>query len=94
MVITTSLAAATARGDSARVAPAATIRSAAAPSTSWTVRGNPPFRMLRAIGAPITPTPTNPTLIIGTSPAGDYEAETGTVKRDARRPLSGPESRC
>ena len=41
------------------------------------------------MGAPITPTPMNPTLIVGTSPGGDYEAGTGTVKRDARQPLSG-----
>ena len=94
MVITTSLSAAAAPGDRARVAPAATSRSAAARSTSWTARETPPFRMFRAMGAPITPTPTKPTLIVGTSPGGDYEAETGTVKRDARQPLPGPESRC
>jgi hypothetical protein len=37
--------------------------------------------MLRAMGAPITPTPTNPTLLIGTSPGGDYEAGAERVKR-------------
>src|SRR5262245_32963086 len=94
MVTTTSLASATALGDSARVAPAVTSWSTAVPSMSWTVTGNPPFRMLRAMGAPITPTPTNPTLIVGTSPGGDYESDLETVKRDARPRLSGPESRC
>jgi hypothetical protein len=61
MVMTISLAAATAFGVVATLAPAASSFCIAAACTSCTVSRCPLPRMLRAIGAPIVPSPMKPT---------------------------------
>src|SRR5690349_664721 len=63
IVITISLAAATFRGVAAGVAPAAASDATASGTTSATISRWPLLRMLRAIGAPIVPSPINPTFI-------------------------------
>ena len=54
--------AATASGEVSTVAPAATSGSSRAELISCTTSSNPAFTRLRAIGPPILPSPTNPTL--------------------------------
>src|SRR4051812_29699327 len=63
MVTTTSLAAPTSRGEAAAFAPALVRRATASGLRSNTVSSLPPFRMLRAIGPPMTPSPMKPTFM-------------------------------
>src|SRR5262245_64542709 len=69
IVITTSLAAATARGEAAAVAPASTSEATAFGLTSCTVSRWPFLRTLRAIGPPIVPSPMKPTSVIASPPS-------------------------
>src|SRR5215831_7770726 len=76
----TSVHCATSVGEAARAAPRSVNSATAASRTSWTVRGKPAAWMLRAMPAPMFPSPMNPTRMARLLLGEDFLEEDGGAR--------------